>query len=75
MLETSALKRLTVAIYIINWVDNTKLPSYNLPLMQHHTFFRILPPLFIWMIDGMSKGVSSQRNCDAASLGEYNRVI
>ena len=32
-------------IYIINSVKNTKLPCYTLPLMQHHIFFRNLPPL------------------------------
>ena len=32
-------------IYIINSVNNTKLPCYTLPLMQHHSFFRNLPPL------------------------------
>ena len=30
----------------INSVDNTKLPCYTLPPMQHHNFFRNLPPLF-----------------------------
>ena len=29
-------------IYIINSVNNTKLPCYTLPLMQHHSFFRNL---------------------------------
>ena len=32
-------------IYIINSVNNTKLPCYTLPLMQHQNFFRNLPPL------------------------------
>ena len=32
-------------IYIINSVNNTKLPCYTLTLMQHHSFFRNLPPL------------------------------
>ena len=32
-------------IYIINSVNNTKLPCYALPLMQHHSFFRNLPRL------------------------------
>ena len=27
-------------IYFINSVNNTKLPCYALPLMQHHSFFR-----------------------------------
>ena len=26
-------------------VDNTKLPCYTLPMTQHHSFFRNLPPL------------------------------
>ena len=30
-------------IYIINPVDNTKLPYQTLPLMQHHSFFLNLP--------------------------------
>ena len=32
-------------IYIINSVNNTKLPCYTLPLMQHHSFSRNLPRL------------------------------
>ena len=32
------------AIYAINPVDNTMLPCYTLPLSQHHSFFRNLPP-------------------------------
>ena len=32
-------------IYIINSVNNIKLPCYTLPLMQHHSFFRNLPRL------------------------------
>ena len=33
--------------YIINLVDNIKLPCYTLSLMQHHSFFRKLPYLSI----------------------------
>ena len=32
---------------IQNSVDNTKLPSYTLPLTQHHSFFRNSFPLFL----------------------------
>ena len=35
-------------LYLINSVDNTKLPCYTLPPTQHHSFCRKLPPLFIW---------------------------
>ena len=35
-------------IYVINSVDNSKLPCYTLPPTQHHSFFRNLPPLIIW---------------------------
>ena len=35
-------------IYVINSVDNTKFPCYTLPPMQHHSFFRNLPPLSLW---------------------------
>ena len=41
--QRSALKLFTVANYVINSVDNTKLPCYTLPLMQHQSFFRNLP--------------------------------
>ena len=34
-------------IYGINSVDDTKLPLYTLPQMQHHSFFRNLPPFQI----------------------------
>ena len=34
-------------IYVINSIDNTKLPCCTLPPTQHHSFFRNLPPLFI----------------------------
>ena len=50
MLKTSTMKLLTVAIYVINSVVNTKLPCYTLPPTQHHSFFRNLPPLFICLI-------------------------
>ena len=33
-------------IYVINSVDNTKLPSYTLLPTQHHRFFRNLPPWY-----------------------------
>ena len=51
--QRSALKLFTVANYVINSVDNTKLPCYTLPLMQHQSFFRNLPPLlwWIWSLD------------------------
>ena len=44
MIKTSAFKLLRWPVYIINSVDNTKLPCYTLPLMQHHSFLRNLPP-------------------------------
>ena len=44
-LETSALKLFTWPIYVINSVDDPKLPYYTLPLTQHHSFFRNVPPL------------------------------
>ena len=47
MLKMSALKLLQRPIYVINSVDNTKLPCYTPPLMQHLSFFRNLPPFFI----------------------------
>ena len=34
-------------IYVINTVDDTKLPSYTLPPIQHHSFFRKLSPLVV----------------------------
>ena len=45
MLKTSALRW---QIYVINSVDNTKLPCYTLPSTQHHSFFRNLPLLLIY---------------------------
>ena len=47
-LKMSAFQLCTVAnlhLFFINSVNNTKLPCYTLPLMQHHSFFRNLPPL------------------------------
>ena len=44
-LKTSALNSLQWPIYIINSVNNTKLHCCTLPLMQHHSFLRNLPPL------------------------------
>ena len=45
--KTSAFKLYKVANfhYQLNSVNNTKLPCYTLPLMQHHSFFRNLPRL------------------------------
>ena len=37
-------------IYAINSVDKTKLPCYTLSTMQHHSFFRNLPPFFICLL-------------------------
>ena len=45
-LETSAFELFTVAIYIINSVDNTKLPCYALPPTQHKVSLD-LTPLFL----------------------------
>ena len=44
MIKTSAFKLLRWPVYIINSVDNTKLPCYTLSLTQHHSFLRNLPP-------------------------------
>ena len=41
------LNSLRWTIYVINLVENTKLPCYTLPPTQHHCFFRNLPPLSI----------------------------
>ena len=41
------MKRLKVAKYVINSVDNTKLPCYTLPPTKQHSFFRNLPPLLV----------------------------
>ena len=46
-LETSALKLFTVVNLRYQLVDNTKLPGHTLPLTQHHSYFRNLPPLLI----------------------------
>ena len=37
-----------MANLVVNSVDDTKLPCCTLLLMQHHSFFRNLPPLFIY---------------------------
>ena len=44
-LKCQLLNSLQRPIYFINSVNNTKLPFNTLPLMQHHSFFRNLPPL------------------------------
>ena len=41
------LNSLRWTIYVINLVENAKLPCYTLPPTQHHCFFRNLPPLSI----------------------------
>ena len=46
-LETSALKLFTWPIYVINSVDDPKLPYYTLSLTQHHSFFRNVPLLLL----------------------------
>ena len=43
----SILNSLRWPIYVINWLDNSKLSCYTLPPRQHHSLFRNLPPLFI----------------------------
>ena len=46
-LQMSALKLFTWPIYVINSVDDPKLPYFTLPLTQHHSFFRNVPPLLL----------------------------
>ena len=41
----SAFKLFTVAIFVINSIDNTNIPCYILPPTQHHSFFGNLLPL------------------------------
>ena len=45
----------------INSIDNTKLSWYTLPLRQHHSFFRNLPPLFIYNYHN-STGIKKNNN-------------
>ena len=47
MLETSALKLLTVTNLCYQLVYFAKLPCYTLALIQHHSFLGNLPPLSI----------------------------
>ena len=48
-------------------VNNTKLPCYTLPLTQHHSFFKNLPPLFICFypcrVSYISKILVSEQSC------------
>ena len=37
-----------IFLNLVNSIDNTKLSWYTLPPRQHHSFFRNLPPLFIY---------------------------
>ena len=46
-MKRQLLNSLRWTIYVINLVENTKLPCYTLPPKQHHCFFRNLPPLSI----------------------------
>ena len=46
MINLSASNSLWWPIYVINSVDNTKLPCCTLPPMQHHNFYRNSSPLF-----------------------------
>ena len=48
-LETSSDGQKRWPSYVINSVDNTKLPRYTHPLTQHHIFFRNLAPCYaVW---------------------------
>ena len=53
-LKMSAFKLFAMANLLTNSVDNTKLPCYTLPLMQHHSyltpFIYKLKPFLIWII-------------------------
>ena len=56
-LETSALELYTVNQFtFINSFDNTKLPCYSPPLMQHHSLFWNLPSLFTGFQKDHQKG-------------------
>ena len=50
-------------IYVINSVDNTKLPCYTLPSTQHHSFFRNLTPSLKLIWPG-----SSRLKCQVACI-------
>ena len=64
-------------IYIINSGDNTKLPCYSPPLMQHHSFFWNLPSLFTGAQKDHQKGhqthflVKSTSNWNQGCLLEH----
>ena len=47
MLQSQLSNSLWWPIHVINSADNTKLPCYTLPWMQHHTCFSNLPTLFL----------------------------
>ena len=47
--KRQVLNSLRWPMNVINLVDNTKLPCSTLPPTLHHSFFRNLPPLFIWL--------------------------
>ena len=55
----SILNSLRGPIYVINWVDNSKLPCYTLPPTQHHSFFSNLPPLIICLSVCLSLSIIS----------------
>ena len=44
-----ALKLFTVANLHFNSVEDSKLPCCNLPPTEHHSFFRNLTPLFLFI--------------------------
>ena len=50
-----------IFINLINSTDNTKLSWYTLPPRQHHSFFRNLPPLFIYNYHN-STGIKKNNN-------------
>ena len=47
-------------IYVINSVGNTKLPCYTLPPKQHHSFFRNLPPFFMFIVQSPTLYIVTQ---------------
>ena len=56
MLEMSAWNSLWWPIFVINSVDNIKLPCCTHPLMQHNSFFRNYSP-FLLLVSGSAAPV------------------
>ena len=61
-------------IYVINSVDDAKLPCYTLPSTQYHSFFRNLPHLFSYSSLKAADLLTLPKACSQIAMNNFREV-